>query len=68
MGHPNSGSVCETRRSLLFFAFHLAGCSRSGAHHEQMILSPYLDLFALGTTAVLSFRMEYWEHFSIMRF
>ena len=31
-------------------------------------LSPYLDVFTLGTTAVLSFRIEYWEHFSMMTF
>ena len=31
-------------------------------------LSPYLDVFAVGLTAVLSFRMEYWENFHIMRF
>ena len=31
-------------------------------------LSPYLDVFALGTTAVLSFCREYWEHLSMIRF
>ena len=35
---------------------------------DKIDLSPYLDVFALGKTAVLSFRMEYWEHFSMMRF
>ena len=63
MDRPSSGSVYETRRSLQVFAIHLAGCSRSGAHHTRMIFS---DVFALGTTAVLSFRRECWERLSMI--